>query len=106
MNIFAQFFDEYASTVLYTALTAIIGGVGVMFKHLITRYIRNKTKKRVVKNCIRAVEQVYKDRTEEEQYEETVRAVSETLAGKGIYIAEVETMLRIEAEQIEERKGA
>ena len=73
MNIFVQFFDEYASTVLYTALKAIIGGVGVIFK---------------------------------QQYEETVRAVSETLAGKGIYIAEVETMLRIEAEQIEERKGA
>ena len=73
MNIFAQFFDEYASTVLYTALTAIIGGVGVIFK---------------------------------QQYEETVRAVSQTLAGKEIYIAEVETMLRIEAEQIEERKGA
>ena len=71
MHHFCAIFDEYASTVLYTALTAIIGGV--------VSFSNNSMKK-------------------------TVRAVSETLAGKGFTLQRVETMLRIEAEQIEERK--
>lgn len=104
MDFLTRFFDEYATAFLYAALTALAGTIGVVLKRLLARILRSRTKKKVVRHCMKAVEQVYKNRSQEEQYRETVKAVFETLAGQGIYMAEIETMLRIEEEQEQERK--
>lgn len=112
MNVLVRFLDEYATAILYAGITAFAGAAGVVLKRIGSRYFSNRTKRRVVKNCIRAVERVYGDLPEEEQYREKVKAVAETLEVKGIRIAEIETMLRIDEEEeassraVPERKKA
>lgn len=105
MNVLVRFLDEYATAILYAGITAFAGAAGVVLKRIGSRYFSNRTKRRVVRNCIRAVERVYGDLPEEEQYREKVKAVAETLEVKGIRIAEIETMLRIDEEEEASARG-
>ena len=97
MDIFTQFIDEYGTTILYTILTALAGYIGVWVKSLYTKYINDKTKQDVVKTCVSAVEQLYKDLHGEEKYNKVVESVSEMLMEKGITITDLELKMLIEA---------
>ena len=92
-----EFINEYGMTILYTLLTAFAGYIGLWIKSLYTKYINDKTKKDVVKTCVQAVEQLYKDLHGEEKYNEVVKSASEMLAVKGITITELEIKMLIEA---------
>ena len=61
MSILNEFITNYGSTILYTILTAIAGYLGIVVKNLYTKFINDKTKKDVVKTCVKAVEQIYVD---------------------------------------------
>ena len=97
MNIFTQFINEYGTTILYTILTALAGYIGIWVKSLYTKYINDKTKQDVVKTCVSAVEQLYKDLHGEEKYNKVVESVSEMLMEKGITITDLELKMLIEA---------
>ena len=97
MDIFTQFVNEYGITILYTILTALAGYIGIWVKSLYTKYINDKTKQDVVKTCVSAVEQLYKDLHGEEKYNKVVESVSEMLMEKGITITELELKMLIEA---------
>lgn len=97
MDIFTQFINEYGTTILYTILTALAGYIGVWVKSLYTKYINDKTKQDVVKTCVSAVEQLYKDLHGEEKYNKVVESVSEMLMEKGITITDLELKMLIEA---------
>lgn len=92
-----EFINEYGTTIIYTLLTAFAGYIGLWIKSLYTKYINDKTKKDVVRTCVRAVEQLYKDLHGEEKYNEVVVSASEMLALKGITISELEIKMLIEA---------
>lgn len=94
---FAEFINEYGTTILYTILTAFAGYLGIWVKSLYTKYINDKTKKDVVATCVKAVEQLYKDLHGEEKYNEVVKSASEMLAVKGITITDLEIKMLIEA---------
>lgn len=97
MDIFTQFINEYGTTILYTILTALAGYIGIWVKSLYTKYINDKTKRDVVKTCVSAVEQLYKDLHGEEKYNKVVESVSEMLMEKGITITDLELKMLIEA---------
>lgn len=97
MELFTQFINEYGTTILYTILTALAGYIGIWVKSLYTKYINDKTKQDVVKTCVSAVEQLYKDLHGEEKYNKVVESVSEMLMEKGITITELELKMLIEA---------
>lgn len=97
MDIFSQFINEYGTTILYTILTALAGYIGIWVKSLYTKYINDKTKQDVVKTCVSAVEQLYKDLHGEEKYNKVVESVSEMLMEKGITITDLELKMLIEA---------
>lgn len=97
MDIFTQFINEYGTTILYTILTALAGYIGIWVKSLYTKYINDKTKQGVVKTCVSAVEQLYKDLHGEEKYNKVVESVSEMLMEKGITITDLELKMLIEA---------
>ena len=84
-------------TILYALITGIAGYIGIWIKSLYTKHINDKTKKDVVKTCVQAVEQLYKDLHGEEKYNEVVKSASEMLAVKGITITELEIKMLIEA---------
>lgn len=94
---FNQFISEYGTTILYTILTAIAGYVGIWVKSLYTKYVNDKTKQDVVKTCVSAVEQLYKDLRGEDKYNKVVESVSEMLSEKGITITELELKMLVEA---------
>ena len=97
MDIFTQFINEYGTTILYTILTALAGYIGIWVKSLYTKYINDKTKQDVVKTCVSAVEQLYKDLHGEEKYNKVVESVSEMLMEKDITITDLELKMLIEA---------
>lgn len=93
MNIINEFISQYGTTILYAVLTAVAGFLGKQLK----KYITDKTKKDVVKTCVKAVEQLYKDLHGEEKKQKAVESITAMLAEKGITITELEINLLIEA---------
>lgn len=92
-----EFINEYGMTILYTLLTAFAGYIGLWIKSLYTKYINDMTKKEVVRTCVKAVEQLYKNLHGEEKYNEVVKSASEMLSAKGITITELEIKMLIES---------
>ena len=92
-----EFINEYGMTILYTLLTAFAGYIGLWIKSLYTKYINDMTKKEVVRTCVKAVEQLYKNLHGEEKYNEVVKSASEMLSAKGITITDLEIKMLIEA---------
>lgn len=97
MELFKEFVSAYGTTILYSVLTAIAGYIGIVVKNLYQKYVNDKTKKDVVKTCVSAVEQLYKDLHGEEKYCKAVEAAADMLAEKGITITELEIRMLIEA---------
>lgn len=97
MEFLTQFISEYGTTILYGVLTFIAGAIGVWAKSLYTKYVNDKTKEKVVKICVSAVEQLYKELHGEEKYNKVVESVVEMLEEKGITISELELKMLIEA---------
>lgn len=112
MEIFKEFLAEYGTTILYAILTALAGYVGIAIKNLYKKIVNDKTKRNVVKTCVKAVEQLYKELHGEEKYEKCVEACTEMLAERGLTITEIELKMLIESavgefnkaiEEVEER---
>lgn len=97
MEIFKEFVAQYGTTILYAALTAIAGYIGIAIKRLYEKICNDKTKRSIVRTCVRAVEQLYVDLHGEEKYDKCVEACVEMLAEKGIQITEIELKMLIEA---------
>lgn len=94
---FADFVNQYGTSILYTVLTAIFGYVGIVAKNLYTKYINDKTKQAVVKTVVQGVEQMYKDLRGDEKLDKALEAASEMLEEKGIAISGFELRMLIEA---------
>ena len=97
MYIMREFISQYGTMILYAVLTATAGFLGTQIKRLYERYVTDKTKKDVVKTCVKAVEQLYKDIHGEEKKQKAVESITEMLAEKGISITELEINMLIEA---------
>lgn len=96
-TIIKEFVSSYGTTILYTILTAIAGYIGIAIKNLYTKYVNTKTKKDVVKTCVGAVEQIYKDLHGEDKLNKCIEAVSAMLSEKHLTITDMEIRMLIEA---------
>ncbi len=97
MKLIAEFINQYGIEILYAAVTAIAGYLGIVVKNLCTKYINDKTKTAVAKTAVQFVEQVYKDLHGEEKLNCALSAASEMLLEKGIKTSELELRYLIEA---------
>ena len=88
MELFREFMNEYATTILYAIVTAIAGYIGIVLKNIYQKYVNDKTKKAVAKTVVNAVEQLYKDLHGQKKYDKAVEAMSQMLADKGITISD------------------
>ena len=102
---FADFINEYGTTIIYAVLTAIAGYLGVALKNLYEKYVNDQTKKDVVKTVVQGVEQIYKDLHGEEKLDAALEAASEMLSAKGINVTEFELKMLIEAAVAEFNKA-
>lgn len=94
---FAEFINDYGTTIMYAIMTAIGGYLGLVVKNLYTKFINDKTKQSVAKTVVQGVEQIYKDLHGEEKLNKALTAASEMLAEKGITASELELRMLIEA---------
>ncbi|MBR6917143.1 MAG: phage holin family protein [Clostridia bacterium] len=95
--VFNEFINTYGATILYSVLTAIAGYIGIALKNLYTKYVNDKTKKDVVRTCVKAVEQIYTDLHGEDKLNKCIESVSAMLCAKGITITDIEIRMLIEA---------
>lgn len=101
MNAFGEFVQQYGATIIYTIVTAILGYLGIVIKNLIAKYLDDKTKRDIVKSCVRAVEQLYKDLHGQDKYDKVVEYATEILLSKGIEVSASEIKILIEQFVIE-----
>ena len=97
MEFVSEFISEYGTQILYAVITAIAGYVGIVVKNLYQKYINDKTKQDVVKTCVKAVEQIYKDLHGDEKLQKALEAASGMLMNKNINITDIELRLLIES---------
>ncbi|MBP5710561.1 MAG: hypothetical protein J6W84_06250 [Bacteroidales bacterium] len=92
---------ELLSTVIFpilcTVLTAVVGYLGVKAKQRLEKSEMEKTKKEVIEICVKATEQLFKEATSTEKFNECVKAATEMLASRGITISEFEIKMLIES---------
>ncbi len=97
MDLLKEFINSYGVAILYTIVTAVFGYIGVVIKNLIQKYINDKTKKSIIKTCVQAVEQLYKDLHGQDKFDMCVEYASQMLENKGIPISAIEIQMLIEA---------
>ena len=101
-----DFFNQYGVVIAWTILTFFAGYIGLAFKRVYNKYIDTKTKKDIVRTCVRAVEQLYRDIHGEDKYNEAARAAAEWLNQKGIMFTDLELKMLIEAAVLEFKRKA
>ena len=96
MNAFGEFIQQYGATILYTVITAILGYLGITVKNLISKYLNDKTKRDIVKACVRAVEQMYDSLHGQEKVDKVIEYATDILISKGIEISASEIRILLE----------
>lgn len=100
MDLLKEFISVYGSAILSVILTAIAGYLGILLKRLYQKNILDSddsTKENIVKTCVKAIEQMYKDLHGAEKLQKALEAVSEMLAAKNITITDTELRMLIES---------
>ena len=97
MELLKNFISENGVEILGAIITAIAGYIGVVLKNLYTKYINDKTKQNVVKTCVQAIEQLYKDLHGEEKLNKVIESATDMLDEKGISITDLELRMLIES---------
>ena len=83
--------------ILATVITAVASFIGIRIKDAYTKHINTQTKKEIVKDTVKYVEQVYKDIHGAEKLEIAKTKALEWLNEKGIKISETELEILIES---------
>ncbi len=101
----AELLGTYVLPILATALTALAGFLGAQIKGLYRRWVDDKTKEAVVRTCVKAVEQLYRDLGGPEKLERAREGIRQMLEEKGIPISQLEMDLLIESVVAEFNQG-
>ena len=92
-----EILQNYIFEILVAIITAMMSFIGLRIKNAYTKYIDTQTKKDVVKDTVKYIEQVYKDIHGKEKLEMAKIKALEWLNEKGIKISEVELEILIES---------
>ena len=92
-----EIFGAYVLPAIVSLLAAVAAFMGNQLKRLYEKHINDKTKKSVVRTCVKAVEQLYHDLGGPEKLEKAKDGIQEMLKEKGIAISELEMDLLIES---------
>ena len=93
----AEIFSAYVLPAIVAVLTALAGYIGTQIKRLYEKYVNDKVKQDVVRTCVKASEQLYRDLSGPEKLEKAKEGIVEMLNEKGIPISEMEMDLLIES---------
>lgn len=94
---FAEFMATYGLSLIGTIITAIIGFIGIALKRMIQKYLDTREKRKVAREVVMFVEQVYKGCHGEEKLNYALEAAKEMLLESGISFNELEMRVMIES---------
>ena len=93
---FEEFISTYGVTIIYGLLSAAVTAIGAWIGRIYREKVNDETKRKVVKTCCKAVEQLFYDLNGAEKYEQAVEAIEAMLAEKNITITDLEIKMLIE----------
>ena len=96
-ELFNEILSTYLIPMLATILTAIASYVGLQIKKLYEKKINTETKKAIVSDVVKMVEQVYKDIHGQEKLQNALERASEILNEKGLTVSETELKTLLES---------
>lgn len=91
-----EFIATYGMEILSVIITSLVGYLAIAIKHLVSKFLNDKTKKSIAKTVVRAVEQIYHDLNGEEKLNKGIEYMTELLNEKGIKTTETEMRVLIE----------
>lgn len=97
MKIANDFLSQYGLIIIYTLLTAVFGFLGSKLKKILESREAENTKEKVVRTCVKAVEQLYRDLDGPEKLKKAKENITAMLSSKGIDISDIEMDMLIEA---------
>lgn len=101
---FTEFIAEYGTDILYTAVVAILGFIGMAIKQVIERFVNDKRKEKIVETCVKAAEQLYKELKGNDKLEKVKENIISMLNEQGLTISDLEMDMMIEAAVAEMNK--
>ena len=97
MEIFKEWLTNYGGEILTLIITAVFTFLGTAAKKIYEKSENNKEKRKVVKNVVAAVEQMFKNLHGKDKLEKAVENASIILNEKGITVTELELLTLIES---------
>lgn len=94
---FAEFIETYGTTIIGTIITAVLGFIGIAAKRMAQKWLDTAEKRRVAREVVTFVEQVYKSCHGEEKLNYALEAAREMLLDQGITFNELEMRVLIES---------
>ena len=94
---FAEFMESYGISLIGTIITAIITFIGIAIKNMIQKYLNTREKRKVARDVVQFVEQVYKGCHGDEKLNYALEAAKEMLLESGIAFNELEMRVMIES---------
>lgn len=91
-----EFITSYGLEIIATLLSAAVTALGAWIGRIYKNKVNDETKRKIVKTCCKAVEQLYKDLSGAEKYNKAVESIVEMLTEKGIKITDIEIKMLIE----------
>ena len=95
-ELIANFISMYGTAILYTIMSAVATAVAAWIGRIYKTKVTDETKRKVVKTCCKAVEQLYKDLDGPSKYHKACEAIEEMLAKQNITITALEIEMLIE----------
>lgn len=96
-ELFTEILSTYLIPILASILTAIASYVGIQVKKLYEKKVNTETKKAIVSDVVKMVEQVYKDIHGKDKYNKAVKYITDALNEKNIPITDLEIKYLIES---------
>lgn len=91
-----DFINQYGAQILYALLSVAATAIGAWVGRLYKEKVNDETKRKIVKTCCTAVEQLYKDLDGAAKYKKACEGISAMLSEKGITITPLEMQMLIE----------
>lgn len=92
-----ELINQICNNLLQTILVLVFSYVGLAIRNLNKKYVDSETKSIIVKDCVKCVEQIYKDLHGDEKKSECENMIVQLLYEKGITITQTELDVMIEA---------
>lgn len=97
MSMIQELINQIAGNIIQTFLAVIVAYIGIVGKRLYQKYVNTELKKIVVKDCVKAVEQIYKDIHGDDKKTQCENHIVQLLYEYGITITQTELDIMIES---------